>query len=204
MVLLILAAVSGTGKGTVGRALMQRCPDLRLSVSHTTRAPRPGEAEGVHYHFTDRPTFERGIAQGAYVEWAEYVGNLYGTARKTIDDARAAGHGLLFDIEVVGAAQIARAYPADAVSVFLLPPSWAELAERLRRRGTDDEASITRRLTRGREELAEAHRFDHLVVNDVVERAADELESIYRAAQTRTAARLDLLARLRAEAAPER
>lgn len=199
MVLFILAAVSGTGKGTVGRALMARNPDLELSVSHTTRAPRAGETDGVEYHFTDHDAFRAGIAEGAFVEWAEYVGNLYGTARETIDGARKAGHGLLFDIEVKGAAQIVEAYPDDAVSIFLLPPSWSELADRLRKRGTNDEADIARRLARGREELAEARWFDHLVVNDTVERAVDELESIYRSAKTRTAGRLELLDRLRAE-----
>ncbi len=201
MVLFILAAVSGTGKGTVGRALMARNPDLKLSVSHTTRAPRVGEREGVEYHFTDHDAFRAGIEAGGYVEWAEYVGNLYGTSRRTIEDARAAGHGLLFDIEVKGAAQIVEAYPDEAVSVFLLPPSWAELADRLRKRGTNDEADIARRLSRGREELREARWFDHLVVNDTVERAVDELESIYRSAKTRTAGRLELLERLRAEVA---
>lgn len=201
MVLLILAAVSGTGKGTVGRSLLARNPDLALSVSHTTRPPRKGEQEGVHYHFTDHDDFRARIAEGGYVEWAEYVGNLYGTARKTIEDARAAGRGLLFDIEVKGAAQIVEAYPDEVVSVFLLPPSWAELADRLRKRGTNDEADIARRLARGRDELSEARWFDHLVVNDTVERAVDELESIYRSAKTRTAGRLHLLEALRQESA---
>jgi len=199
MVLFILAAVSGTGKGTVGRALRARNPDLKLSVSHTTRAPRVGERQGVEYHFTDHDAFRAGIDGGEYVEWAEYVGNLYGTSRETIEQARARRHGLLFDIEVKGAAQLVEAYPDEAVSVFLLPPSWRALADRLRERGTNDEADITRRLARGRLELAEARWFDHLVVNDTVERAVDELESIYRSATTRTAGRLDLLDRLSAE-----
>lgn len=200
MVLLMLAAVSGTGKSTIAKHLLDRHPALRLSVSHTTRKPRAGEIDGVHYHFTSPEAFAARIAEGGFAEWAEYVGHRYGTARQTIDAAREAGHDLLFDIEVQGAAQLKAAY-ADAVGVFLLPPSWGELAERLRRRGTDDEATIERRLARGREELAAAAGFDHLVVNDDLDRAVAEVESIYRAALARTANRLARLSALRDEAA---
>jgi len=179
---------------------MKRNPRLRLSVSHTTRAPREGEIDGVHYHFVDRETFDAMVEAGGFAEWAEYVGNRYGTSHQVIEDARAAGDDLLFDIEVKGADQVRAAYPDAAVAVFLLPPTWKELGERLRRRGTDSPERIARRLGRGREELGEAHRFEHLVINSVVDDAVDELEAIYRAAKTRTAGRLDVLDALKAEA----
>ncbi|MCB9528746.1 MAG: guanylate kinase [bacterium] len=200
MVLLMLAAVSGTGKSTIARMLLDRQPGLRLSVSHTTRKPREGEIDGVHYHFTAPEAFKGLVADGGFAEWAEYVGHRYGTARTTIDAARAAGHDLLFDIEVQGAGQLKGAYP-QAIGVFLLPPSWDALADRLRRRGTDDDATIERRLTRGREELAGAAWFDHLVINDDLERAVAEVEGIYRSALSRTAHRMARLAALRDEAA---
>lgn len=199
MVLLILAACSGTGKSTLGRLLRARQPNLRLSVSHTTRAPRPGEAEGVDYHFVDRPTFEALVAAEGFAEWAEYAGNLYGTAHSTIAAAEAAGHDLLFDVEVVGAGNLKRAFP-DAVACFLLPPTWPEVERRLRSRGTETEASVARRLATGRWELGHAHTFDYLVINEVLERAVDDLDAIYRAARQRTPARLAHLERLRAEA----
>lgn len=200
MVLLMLAAVSGTGKSTIAKMLLERQPALRLSVSHTTRKPREGEIDGVHYHFTAPEAFAAMVGDGGFAEWAEYVGHRYGTARQTIDAAREAGHDLLFDIELQGAGQLKGAYP-HAIGVFLLPPSWSGLEERLRRRGTDDDATIERRLARGREELAGAAWFDHLVINDDLERAVAEVEGIYRAALSRTANRLARLAALRDEAA---
>lgn len=195
MVLFVLAAVSGTGKSTVGRGLRHLYSGIRLSVSYTTRAPRPGEADGVHYHFVERDAFEASIAADGFAEWAEYAGNLYGTARSTIDAARAAGYDLLFDIEVVGAAALKAAYP-DAVSCFLLPPSWDETEARLRGRGTETEASIRRRLDRGREEIRQAHTFDYLVTNDDLHACVADVGAIYRAAQLRSASRSAALASL--------
>ncbi|MCK6575750.1 guanylate kinase [Myxococcota bacterium] len=197
MVLFIMAAASGTGKSTLARRLLAAEPRLRLSVSHTTRRPRPGETEGVEYHFVDRAQFEARIAEGAFAEWAEYAGNLYGTAHAEIARTRDAGGDLLFDVEVVGAAALKRAYP-DAVSVFVLPPTMAELERRLRGRGTESEEVVARRLAAARRELGSAETFDHLVVNDDVERAADDLRAILRAAGLRTASRRALLDRLRA------
>ncbi len=199
MVLLILAACSGTGKGAVGVRLRARFPTLKLSVSHTTRSPRPGEVDGVHYHFVDRATFESMAREGGFLEWAEYAGNLYGTARSTVEAARSLGHDLLFDVEVVGAGNLRRAEPA-AVSVFLLPPTWAELERRLRSRGTEDEARIQRRLATGRRELAQAASFDYVVVNDALDAAVDDLAAIYRAAKLRAAGRRRTIEALRAEA----
>ncbi len=195
MVLLVLAAVSGTGKSTVARALLAAHPKLRLSVSTTTRAPRPGERDGVDYHFVDRETFETVVAAGGFVEWAEYAGNLYGTARSTIEQARERGHDLLFDVEVVGAAALKEAFP-DSVSLFLLPPSWAEVEARLRGRGTETEERIRRRLDTGRVEVTRARTFDHLVVNDDLDRAIADVAAIYRASGLRTAEQFEALDRL--------
>lgn len=199
MVLLILAAVSGTGKSTVGHALRERCPNLKLSVSHTTRSPRPGEVDGVHYHFESREAFERRIEDGDFVEWAEYAGNLYGTSRSTIAKADAAGLDLLFDVEVVGAAQLKRAYGVQARSVFLLPPSWAELERRLRARKTDTEAAILRRLATGRTELEAARSFDYLVTNAELDGCVRLVETIYTAARSATGGNVGLLDAIEAE-----
>lgn len=182
---MILAACSGTGKSTIVRALTQRMPHLKLSVSHTTRAPRPDEVDGVAYHFIDQATFELMIKEGAFVEWAEYAGNYYGTSHAMIRDAERAGDDLIFEVEVEGAAALKRAYPR-AVSCFLLPPSWDELESRLRGRKTESEEVIKRRLEEGRRELDFAHTFDHLVVNRDLEVAIEEVSCIYRALKLQT------------------
>lgn len=176
--LLMLVAVSGTGKSSIAKTLIAQNDKLVLSVSHTTRAPRVGEIDGRHYHFVERDVFDGLVLSNGLVEWAEYVGNCYGTARQTIEDASRDGLDLLFDIEVQGAAQIKRVYP-DAVSVFILPPSWLELRERLVRRGTDTTEMINRRLERGRLELDEAGGFDYIVVNDDLDTAVRQVEMIY-------------------------
>lgn len=197
MILLVVSAVSGTGKSTLIRELRARHPKLQLSVSHTTRAPREGEVDGVHYHFVTRERFEAMIEADEFVEHEAYAGNLYGTARSTIEAARARGEDLAFDIEVVGAGNIERAYP-DAITCFILPPTWAEVEGRLRARGTETEASIARRLARGRDEMEAARGFQYLVENDDLQVAVDHLDAIYRAAGLRRSAgegRLDALLR---------
>ena len=200
MVLLIFAATSGTGKSTLGRRLRARVPHLDLSVSHTTRAPRPGEIDGTHYHFVSRAAFEQLRDAGGFVEWAEYAGNLYGTAHHTIEAARAAGRDLLFDVEIHGAGALKAAFPTEAVSVFILPPSWAEVERRLRERGTETPERVERRLQRGVEELAVADTFDHLVINDDIDHAVDDVAAIYRAAQLRKAGGIERLAAVRRQA----
>ena len=195
MALMIFAACSGTGKSTIVKALTERHPQLRLSVSHTTRAPRPGEVDGVSYHFIDVERFRRLIKEGAFVEWAEYAGNYYGTSHEMIRTAEARGEDLIFEVEVEGAAALKNAYPR-AVSCFLLPPSWEELERRLRGRQTESEDVIQRRLIEGAKEVEVAHTFDHLVVNDDLEMAIDDVSSIYRALKLRTRQqrpKLDLL-----------
>jgi guanylate kinase len=203
MVLLIFAATSGTGKSTLGRRLRAQAPNLKLSISHTTRAPREGEVDGVHYHFVSREAFVTLREAGGFVEWAEYAGNLYGTAKSTIEAARLAGHDLLFDVEIQGAEALKATYPAEAVSVFILPPSWAEVERRLRDRGTETEARIERRLRRGVEELAVAHTFDRVIINDDLDAAVADVAAIYRSAQLATQHGLAHLTRIR-EAAAQR
>lgn len=197
MVLLIMAACSGTGKSTLGRRLLAERPKLRLSVSHTTRAPRPGEVDGVEYHFVDRAGFEARARAGAFAEWAEYAGNLYGTSHDEIQRTQADGRDLLFDVDVVGAANLKRSYPG-ALSFFILPPSWAELERRLRARGTEAEAVVAKRLAVARRELEAAATFDYLIVNDDLEKAYAEVDALYRTAGLRTSERIGLLDRLRA------
>jgi guanylate kinase len=157
--LVVVAGPSGVGKGTVHAELRRRLPDAVLSVSATTRAPRPGEVDGEHYRFVDRPTFEAMVAAGDLLEWAEYAGNLYGTPRAPVAEAVGRGEVVLLDIEVQGAVQVKAADP-DALLVFLLPPSFDVLEQRLRGRGTEDEATIARRLEVALDELAGAGAFD--------------------------------------------
>ena len=202
MALLILSAVSGTGKSTVSRRLLRTRRNLALSVSHTTRSPRPGEVDGIHYHFITKENFQERVAQGEFAEWAEYVGHFYGTSKATIADASASGLDLLFDIEIQGAALLKDAYP-DAVSCFLLAPSWIELRRRLENRGTDDEAAVARRLARGRRELESAQAFDYLVVNAHLGETVAQLIQILETSKYRCADRRHLVEKLVNEAAAE-
>lgn len=197
--LLILAAPSGGGKSTLARRLMANTPSLRLSVSHTTRAPRPGEQDGREYHFVSDETFDEMVATGAFAEWFPVHAHRYGTAHATLQAARAQGHDLLLDVDVLGAAALRAAYP-DACSVFVIPPSMDVLAERLRRRGTDDEDIIQLRLGRAAQELARAPEFDYLVVNDDLERAVADLGAIFSAARCRPHLYGPLLSSLQAAA----
>lgn len=171
--LVVLAGPSGVGKGAVHTELRRRLPEAVLSVSATTRPPRPGEVDGVHYRFVDRATFERLRDEGELLEWAEYAGNLYGTPRQ---EARRAEQGavVILDIELQGALQVREAAP-QALLVFLLPPDRTELERRLHARGTEDAATIARRLEVADRELAHADRFDVRVVNDELDRAVDEV-----------------------------
>jgi guanylate kinase len=173
--LLLITGPSGVGKGTLVTRLRERHPDLWLSVSATTRAPRAGEEEGRHYFFLDRAAFERQVATGGFLEWAEFAGNLYGTPRAAVQERLEAGRTVLLEIELEGARQVRRSFPAG-FQVLLRPPSFEELERRIRGRGTDSEEAIARRLARAREELAAEAEFDAVVVNDDLERALVDLE----------------------------
>lgn len=185
---LVLSAPSGAGKSTLVRKVRGRVQALGFSVSHTTRAPRAGEADGVDYHFVDRPAFEAMIREGGFAEWAEVHGNLYGTGLSDLRARLDRGEDVLLDIDVQGALQIAEKVPG-AVLVFVLPPSWAELRRRLTGRGLDAPEVVERRLANARSELAQALHYHYLVVNDHLDRAADELCSIVLAERCRAARR---------------
>lgn len=165
------------GKGTVVRTLRDQRPDVELSVSATTRAPRRGEVPGVHYHFLDDDAFDRLVAEGGFLEWAEFGGHRYGTPWSSVAEALAAGRLVLLEIEVQGALQVRERFP-DVLLIFLAPPDEAALLERLRRRGTDSPERIAERLEIGRWELAQAPAFDHVVLNDNVTAAAARIGSI--------------------------
>lgn len=172
--LTVLSGPSGVGKDSVIELIRARSPWVWLSVSVTTRPRRPNEVDGVHYHFVDRPTFERMIREDQLLEWAEFAGKMYGTPRAPVEERLRAGEPVLLKIDLQGARQVRRSMP-QAQLVFLAPPSWEELERRLVTRGTDDQETIDRRLHHARDELAAEPEFDVTVVNDSVVRAADEL-----------------------------
>ena len=159
------------------RALLNRRPSLFFSVSVTTRAPRPGEVEGIHYRFVSPGEFDSLAGRGELLEWAEVFQEQYGTPAETVERALQRGRDVLLEVDVQGAASV-RARVPEAVLIFLQPPSEAELARRLRTRGTESQAELDRRLAEARREMAEAGRFDHVVVNDQVERAVEEVLGI--------------------------
>ncbi|NUO47909.1 MAG: guanylate kinase [Polyangiaceae bacterium] len=183
--LLILSSPSGAGKTTLFNRLRGEFPRLRFSVSHTTRNPRPTEVHGREYHFVDRPTFLGMVEAGAFAEYAEVHGNLYGTSIREIDLARGDdADGVLFDVDYQGARQIKAAFP-DAVGVFVLPPSLAELERRLRGRGTEDDAATARRLAAAKAEIEHYGFFDYILVNDDVDKAYGKLRGILLAERCR-------------------
>ncbi|MDY6803136.1 MAG: guanylate kinase [Cyanobacteriota bacterium] len=175
--LIVLTGPSGVGKGTLVRSLLQRHPELALSVSATTRAPREGEIHGQHYYFVDRPKFEDMVELGELLEWAEFAGNCYGTPRGPVLDRIREGNSVLLEIELLGARQVGQSFP-EALKVFILPPSKSELERRLRGRGQESEEAIARRLQRATEEIEAAGEFDFQIVNDDFETALRELEAV--------------------------
>jgi guanylate kinase len=196
--LLIVSSPSGAGKTTLCTRLRAEFPDLRFSVSHTTRQPRPNEVDGREYHFVDRPAFEAMARDGAFAEWARVHGNFYGTSLREIEAARASAKGVLFDIDYQGARQIKASLP-DAVGVFILPPSLAELERRLRGRGTEDEATTQRRLSNAKGEIEHYGFFDYVVVNDEINGAYEQLRSVVNAERCKRWRRAALCERLLAE-----
>ena len=186
----IVSGPSGTGKSTVLRALMERRENLRFSVSATTRTPREGEVHGKDYYFLRVEDFQEWIAQGAFLEYAEYTGNFYGTPERFVEETMEQGRDVILDIDVQGAEQVRRKR-ADAVSVFIAPPSWEELERRLYGRGAGGEEQVRKRLNRAREELKEAVNYHYLVVNSTVEEAVRELDAILTAEHCRPAEQLE-------------
>ncbi len=184
--LFIVAAPSGAGKTSLVRALIERDPGLALSVSYTSRPPRPAEVDGVHYHFVGREAFLAMAAAGEFFEYAEVHGDLKGTARRAVAPLLAAGRDVLLEIDWQGA-RLVRSQAPECRSIFILPPSRAELERRLRGRAQDSEAVIARRLANSREEIGHAHEFDYIVVNDDFAQALADLQAIVRAQRLRQA-----------------
>ena len=182
-VCLVVAAPSGGGKGTILRDVLAVEPRLGLSVSATTRAPRVGEHDGVHYHFTDEAGFERMVAEGAMLEHATVFGRSYGTPRGPVEAALAAGRDVAFDIDWQGHRQVRAALPGDVVSVFVLPPSMGVLEARLRGRG-DGEAEVGRRMDAARSEIGHWDEFDHVIVNEALDVAVGEVRAVLAAARS--------------------
>lgn len=182
--LIILSGPSGSGKGTIIKELLQREPDTVLSISATTRAPRPGELDNVHYFFRTREQFERLIAEGALLEYAEYNGNYYGTPEEPIKRWLAQGKNVILEIEVQGAEKVMD-HRSDLVSLFITIPSMQELERRLRERGTEAEDKIRGRMEVAKRELARAFRYDYVVLNDQVNHAVERIQTIIHAEQMR-------------------
>jgi guanylate kinase len=183
-VIFILSAPSGAGKTTLTKRLVKIFPDIMLSVSYTTRAPRSGEIPGRDYYFVPQKKFEVMRAKGDFAEWANVHGNFYGTPRRPLDQSIRSGKDVLLDIDVQGNKKIKSRY-RDAVSIFLLPPSWQELERRLAGRGTDRRETIRQRLESARRELKEVKRYDYLIVNQKIQPALESLKSVVRAERMR-------------------
>ena len=186
----IISGPSGVGKSTILHALMEKRKNLYFSVSATTRDPRPGEEDGVHYHFLNVDTFKEWIARDEFLEHAEFVGNFYGTPKRFVDEAMDRGEDVILDIVVQGAMQVSEKRP-ETVRIFIAPPSWEELERRLTGRGTDSPEKIQKRLQRAREDAATASVYDYFIINDTVERAVYELDAVMTAEHCRSAERAD-------------
>ncbi|WP_374343716.1 guanylate kinase [Azonexus sp.] len=178
--LYVVAAPSGAGKTTLVRMLLEREPAVRLSVSYTTRPPRPGEQNGREYHFVDVDSFRGMIERHEFLEWAEVHGNFYGTSKKWIADRLTAGEDVLLEIDWQGAQQVRELFPG-AIGIFILPPSMEELTRRLTGRGTDAADVIARRLAAAQAEMRHVGEFDYVIINDLLDRALDDLHAIVRA-----------------------
>ena len=182
--LFVISAPSGVGKTTLVRLLLQELTTLRFSVSSTTRPPRPEETDGKDYHFMSREAFQAGIEAGRFLEWAQVHGEYYGTDRARLDECLAAAADVLLDIDVQGARQVRRLFP-QAHLIFILPPAWEVLAQRLRARGTESPEQLAARLNAAFREVKEAAWYDYLVINDLLPAAAADLAGIIRAARCR-------------------
>ncbi len=194
-IIFIVSAPSGAGKTTISRAAIKALGGLTASVSLTTRARREGEVDGVDYSFVSENEFGRKVEAGELAEWAEVFGSRYGTRRAPLDKALAEGRDILLDIDIQGARQLRKSYPKDSVTIFVMPPSFAELEERLRRRGTETEQAIAHRLKRAREEARAYPEYDYLIVNADLKDSLSRLEAVVEAERQR-------VGRLREEFAP--
>ena len=175
--LFVVSAASGTGKTSLVKALLDRVTNLHVSVSHTTRGQRPGELDGVHYHFTEKDSFLALVEQGGFIEYAEVFGNYYGTAQATVKEQLAKGHDVLLEIDWQGAQQVRKLFP-DSKQIFILPPSQFDLRQRLSNRGTDSVEVIERRLGCAVQDMQQYVNFDYVIINDDFNKALHDLESV--------------------------
>lgn len=180
--LFIIAAPSGAGKSSLVAALLARDPELRLSISHTTRAPRPGEVDGREYHFVSREVFEAMIVAGDFLEHANVYGNLYGTSRRWIEQTMASGMDVILEIDWQGAQQVRRLFPG-CLTLYVLPPSLETLEERLRSRGQDSEQVIAARLAAAQDDMSHLGEFDYVIINNDFQQALADLGAVFRAAR---------------------
>jgi guanylate kinase len=193
--LFVISAPSGAGKSTIIRRLRERVQDLGYSVSHTTRQPRPDEQNGTHYHFVDVGTFLSMKERGEFAEWAQVYGDFYGTSRASLHQQTASDRDMLLDLDVQGAKNI-KDSDEESVLIYVLPPSLSVLERRLRERGTDEEDVIQRRLQKAREEIRHCAFYDHIIINDSLERAVGEAEAVIRSERSRTERRLPTVGEL--------
>ena len=197
-ILIVLSGFSGAGKGTLVKKLLETYDNYALSISMTTRAPRPGEAEGVHYFFTDRARFEERIAANGLIEYAQYCGNYYGTPRAYVEEQISAGRNVLLEIEIQGALKIKELFP-ESLLLFVTPPSAAELERRLRGSGTETEEVIASRLARASEEAEGMEAYDYIVINDDLVTCVEELHRIVEAARRAPVRRAAFIKEIREE-----
>ncbi|WP_353685663.1 guanylate kinase [Thermodesulfovibrio sp. 3462-1] len=180
----VISAPSGTGKTTLCERLLKALPDLKMSISHTTRKPRPGETNGVDYFFVDKKTFEEMISKEEFIEWAEVYGNFYGTSKNVISQLMKQGYDILLDIDTQGAKNIKKLYP-ESILIFILPPSMKELERRLLQRN-EDKDTIKKRVSKAGEEISQYKLYDYIVINDNLEKALNELLCIVCAERLKT------------------
>lgn len=196
-ILFVVSAPAGCGKDTILEQALSRGINLHYSVSATTRAMRPGETDGVSYHFKTREQFEEMIAQNQLLEHTEYCGNYYGTPRKAVEDMLENGKNAVLKIEIEGAANVKKLFP-EAVLIFILPPSMEELERRLRKRGTEDEPTIQKRLAQAKTELSYAKNYDYAITNGDLEKAVDDLVAVVTAESFKVTRNADLIEKLTA------
>ena len=193
--LIVISGPSGAGKGTICKEYMEKHPDTFLSVSVTERAPRPGEIDGVHYNFIDKNAFDKLIAEDGLIEWAQYGDNRYGSPKAPVLEAISQGRDVIFEIEVVGAAKVKEQYP-EGIYVFIAPPSFEELRNRLTGRNTETQEQIDKRLAKASSELDRMNAYDYIVVNSTVEEAVKDIENILSTARLRPSQQTELIEKL--------
>ena len=188
---IVLSAPSGGGKGTILKELFKRNENLKLSVSATTRNPRPGEEHGVHYYFVSHDEFKTMVDEGKMLEYAQYVGNFYGTPKEPVDAMTEQGYDVVLEIEVQGGVQVIKSTP-ECVSIFIVPPSMEVLEKRLRGRGTEDEATIAKRIATAKGEIPQSKYYDYIVVNDDLDVVVNEIAAIIEAEKHKYIRNIDL------------